>query len=56
MPDGSVWLTENPDDVDMPVIGVSTVAGTLVGFSAGRLSAGAGRRRGKETKEWQQVL
>jgi len=50
MPDGSVWLTENPDDSDGPVIGVSTVAGTLVGFSAGPSSADAFRRRGKETK------
>jgi len=34
-PDGSVRVVENPDDMDFPVIGVGSLAGTVVGALGG---------------------
>ncbi len=45
-PDGSVRLTENPDDVDFPVIGVSTLVGTLVGVLGGLIGLIGGAAAG----------
>jgi uncharacterized membrane protein len=45
-PDGGVWLTENPDDVDFPVIGVSTLVGTLVGVLGGPIGLVSGAAAG----------
>ena len=35
-PNGGVRFIDTPDGVDFPLIGVSTLVGTIVGFSAGQ--------------------
>jgi len=45
-PDGGVRLIANPDDVDFPVIGVSTMVGTLVGLFGGPIGLLGGAAAG----------